>query len=113
MLLTLLIWFQISLGLNFPPTTSPTTSPTHATMSAPPRANKATHHLLSGATSGLASAVMLQPLDLVKTRLQQGPATGAGKALVGRRTLTGVVREVVRDEGWTGLWRGTVPTVVR
>ncbi|KAI5449346.1 hypothetical protein NCC49_004797 [Naganishia albida] len=82
-------------------------------MSAPPRANKATHHLLSGATSGLASAVMLQPLDLVKTRLQQGPATGAGKALVARRTLTGVVKEVVRDEGWTGLWRGTVPTVVR
>jgi solute carrier family 25 protein 38 len=32
---------------------------------------KATHHLSSGALSGLVSAVLLQPLDLLKTRLQQ------------------------------------------
>jgi solute carrier family 25 protein 38 len=33
---------------------------------------KAAHHLSSGALSGLSSAVILQPLDLLKTRLQQG-----------------------------------------
>lgn len=89
-------------------------------MSNPPRANKATHHLLSGATSGLASAVILQPLDLVKTRLQQGVqrplgTEGAlGTGGVGKvGGLGAVVRGVVRNEGWTGLWRGTVPTVVR
>lgn len=32
---------------------------------------QASHHLLSGALSGLSSAVVLQPLDLLKTRLQQ------------------------------------------
>lgn len=36
------------------------------------RENKAHQHLLSGGLSGLASAIALQPLDLIKTRLQQG-----------------------------------------
>lgn len=76
-----------------------------------PRPNKATHHLLSGATSGLASAVILQPLDLVKTRLQQGAAS-SGKGKRGAR-LGMLVRGIVKDEGVGALWRGTVPTVVR
>ena len=32
---------------------------------------KAAHHLASGALSGFTSAICLQPLDLLKTRLQQ------------------------------------------
>lgn len=31
----------------------------------------------------------------------------------GRHRLGAVVRQVVRDDGVTGLWRGTVPTVAR
>lgn len=38
---------------------------------------KAAHHLSSGGASGLASAITLQPLDLLKTRLQQAYATEA------------------------------------
>ncbi|TXT15881.1 hypothetical protein VHUM_00384 [Vanrija humicola] len=69
---------------------------------------KAQHHLLSGAISGLTSAVCLQPLDLLKTRLQQGYD-------VGRKShrLAPVVRQVIAEDGVRGLWRGTVPTVVR
>jgi solute carrier family 25 protein 38 len=37
---------------------------------------KAQHHLVSGGLSGLTSAVCLQPLDLLKTRLQQGRSEG-------------------------------------
>lgn len=42
------------------------------------RENKAHQHLASGALSGLASSVILQPLDLVKTRQQQGVQAGHG-----------------------------------
>lgn len=52
-----------------------------AAASAPPppaskKSLKAAHHLTSGALSGLTSAVCLQPLDLLKTRLQQGYNVG-------------------------------------
>ena len=41
---------------------------------------KAWNHLSSGALSGLTSAVILQPLDLLKTRLQQAAEpSSAGK----------------------------------
>lgn len=40
---------------------------------------KATHHLSSGALSGFTSAVILQPLDLLKTRLQQSYGPNEGK----------------------------------
>lgn len=52
--------------------TSTSTSTTVSTKAKP----KAAHHLLSGALSGLTSAVCLQPLDLLKTRLQQGYDVG-------------------------------------
>lgn len=85
-------------------------------------------HLLAGATSGLISAVALQPLDLIKvndsvqhvlhvrlrrhtdihnlqTRLQQQPsATSVGT----------IVERIYRNEGGTlALWRGTAPTLLR
>lgn len=40
-----------------------------------PRDRKALDHLSSGAASGLASSVLLQPLDLLKTRIQQQGGT--------------------------------------
>ncbi|WWC63488.1 uncharacterized protein I303_106091 [Kwoniella dejecticola CBS 10117] len=73
---------------------------------------KAYHHLASGALSGLSSAVVLQPLDLLKTRLQQG-TYGEESNPSKRRRIRGVVRQVLREDGVQGLWRGTVPTLVR
>ncbi|OXC63570.1 hypothetical protein AYX13_06660 [Cryptococcus neoformans] len=70
---------------------------------------QASHHLLSGALSGLSSAVALQPLDLLKTRLQQSQGDIGSK----RQRLRGVVNQVIKDDGISGLWRGTIPTLVR
>ncbi|BGP14931.1 hypothetical protein JCM10213_007268 [Rhodosporidiobolus nylandii] len=96
-------------------------------------------HLASGALSGAVSVLALQPLDLIKTRIQQQPAavaskpqrvpavvgTGGGAAVLevtGRKTpesrgmqarILQTAREVVRTDGVRGLWRGTGPTLYR
>ena len=80
----------------------------------------ASQHLASGAVSGFTSAICLQPLDLLKTRMQQGASSRSALqsspgvvVVASRRTVGQVAAEVVRQDGMVGLWRGTVPTVVR
>jgi len=76
-------------------------------MSGKPRPSS---HLIAGASSGFASAIVLQPFDLMKTRLQQvdGRSTGPG---FGR--MMGIARRIVEEHGWQGLWRGTHATLLR
>lgn len=78
--------------------------------------------LLSGGASGLVSCLLLQPLDLLKTRMQQAPSSQmqqqqsvARLATPRQRTqrLVRVARQVMREDGLRGFWRGTGPTVVR
>ncbi|KAJ1964224.1 hypothetical protein IWQ62_002994 [Dispira parvispora] len=75
-------------------------------------------HFLAGGISGLSSCMVVQPFDLVKTRLQQTQARALAshrKSPQGNRqsVLYYTVRKVVRDNGVSGLWRGTWPTVLR
>ncbi|KNE55976.1 hypothetical protein AMAG_01822 [Allomyces macrogynus ATCC 38327] len=107
------------------PTTTPTTRPK------PPPAI----HLLGGALSGMTTCIALQPLDVVKTRLQQEAAhhgtvaanaarhAGSLSALQARIAkfhalgVSGQVRvitkQIVDERGVQGLWRGTTPTILR
>ncbi|KAH9838520.1 mitochondrial carrier domain-containing protein [Rhodofomes roseus] len=73
--------------------------------------NNAGQHLLSGALSGLASTITLQPLDLLKTRLQQGDGRVSGSRHAG--TVVSLARDIVRRDGVLGLWRGTTATLLR
>lgn len=73
--------------------------------------NNASQHLLSGAVSGFASSISLQPLDLLKTRLQQGDGSSRGARHAG--SILSIAREIVREKGVFGLWRGTSATLLR
>ncbi|KAK6212995.1 hypothetical protein QIS74_08997 [Colletotrichum tabaci] len=61
-------------------------------------------HFVAGLGSGVASAVLLQPLDLLKTRVQQS----------GHGSLMSYLRDVVAAPNKIQtLWRGTVPSALR
>ncbi len=61
-------------------------------------------HFAAGLGSGVVSAFLLQPADLLKTRVQQSSAT----------TLTQAFRDVLRSPNPVRqLWRGTTPSVIR
>ncbi|KAG5999900.1 hypothetical protein E4U21_006156 [Claviceps maximensis] len=69
----------------------------------PPRA-RSTRHFLSGLGSGIASAAILQPLDLLKTRVQQS----------GSSSLSACWTDILRSHHITrSLWRGTIPSTLR
>lgn len=59
-------------------------------------------HLVSGSIAGLASAVLLQPLDLLKTRLQQQHTRKAS-----------IATEIAKMAQYRDLWRGTLPSALR
>lgn len=78
---------------------SPSTSQTKATRKAHP-----TFHFVAGLASGVSSAVLLQPADLLKTRVQQSRNS----------SLVPVLRSILSGpHPITSLWRGTVPSALR
>ncbi|KAJ7666508.1 solute carrier family 25 member 38 [Mycena rosella] len=66
--------------------------------------------LFSGALSGFASTMCLQPFDLLKTRLQQGDGTVTARNTT---TLLKTIQQIVASQGVIGLWRGTNATLAR
>jgi len=59
---------------------------------------------MAGSFSGTCSTLLFQPLDLVKTRIQQVEA---------RRGMVKVINDVIAKESLFGLWRGVAPSLVR
>ncbi|KAI0751651.1 solute carrier family 25 member 38 [Daedaleopsis nitida] len=73
-------------------------------------------HLLSGALSGFASTIVLQPFDLLKTRIQQPDHLNKlpHSSLSPQSTLIfRTARSIVQTGGYVGLWRGTAPSLLR
>ncbi|XP_070380040.1 mitochondrial glycine transporter-like isoform X1 [Dermacentor albipictus] len=64
---------------------------------------------LAGSLSGTFSTLLFQPLDLLKTRLQQPQISGE----TSRVGMLKHVVHVVKNERVFGLWKGTVPSIVR
>ncbi|EEB14495.1 mitochondrial carrier protein, putative [Pediculus humanus corporis] len=66
----------------------------------------------AGAISGTCSTVIFQPLDLVKTRLQN---TNVGPKIsnVQNEGAFSIVLNILQHEKLSGLWRGMTPSLVR
>ena len=63
-----------------------------------------TFHFLAGLASGISSAVLLQPADLLKTRVQQSRSS----------SLLPVLRSILASPNPVAkLWRGTLPSALR
>lgn len=58
-----------------------------------------------GSLTGIATAILLQPLDVLRTRQQQ-PQTNF-------RTIRAAIANVVKTGGIRDVWRGTTPAVLR
>ncbi|TRM68662.1 mitochondrial carrier domain-containing protein [Schizophyllum amplum] len=71
--------------------------------------NNVGQQMASGALSGFASTICLQPFDLLKTRMQQSD----GSILKGPHLILDTVRQVIAEHGPAGLWRGTSATLFR
>jgi solute carrier family 25, member 38 len=69
-----------------------------------PKSSHPTFHFLAGLTSGVSSAVLLQPADLLKTRVQQSRSS----------SLLPVLRSILSGpHPIASLWRGTFPSALR
>lgn len=71
-----------------------------------PKTPTTTIHLISGGTAGLVSAFTLQPLDLLKTRLQQQRRSNTGYQ-------TSITKEIKKLANIKDLWRGVLPSTLR
>ncbi|KAK3363028.1 solute carrier family 25 member 38 [Lasiosphaeria hispida] len=70
----------------------------------PKASTKSTFHFAAGLGSGVLSAVFLQPIDLLKTRVQQS----------GSHSLTAAIAEIrAAPHIIPALWRGAVPSALR
>ncbi|KAB8278805.1 solute carrier family 25 member 38 [Aspergillus minisclerotigenes] len=66
--------------------------------------SKTTFHFAAGLCSGLSSAILLQPADLLKTRVQQSQ----------NAALLPTIKSIISSpNGIRGLWRGTLPSALR
>ncbi|KAH8422654.1 putative mitochondrial carrier protein [Aspergillus melleus] len=67
--------------------------------------SKTTFHFAAGLCSGLTSSILLQPADLLKTRVQQSQQTAA---------LLPTLKAILSSPNpIRGLWRGTLPSALR
>jgi len=83
--------------------------------------NPVVKSFLAGSFSGTCSTILLQPLDLVKTRIQQAAnlelaecATAAVlNTTASKPTIYSTMRVVIATENIGGLWKGMTPSITR
>lgn len=59
-------------------------------------------HGVSGIGAGVASTIAMQPLDLIKVRLQVSERTAHKE----------IMRTFLHSDGWKGMWRGVTTNII-
>jgi len=68
----------------------------------------------AGAVSGAIASVLVQPLDVIKTRQQQGLVSAAKyQAIAKYKTTLETMKIIIQEEKFFALWKGTAPTLYR
>mmetsp|Transcript_13425 Transcript_13425/g.27393 ORF Transcript_13425/g.27393 Transcript_13425/m.27393 type:complete len:364 (-) Transcript_13425:47-1138(-) len=68
-------------------------------------------NLLSGGIAGTISSTITSPLEVIKTQLQSS-STGIGGLKGVQGSPVGVAKEIYKNDGIRGFWRGLPPTLV-
>lgn len=80
-------------------------------------ANPVVKSFLAGSISGTCSTILFQPLDLIKTRIQNSHLNQAlvsdGPICASRPTMYSTLRLVLATENVSGLWKGMTPSITR
>lgn len=71
---------------------------------------KSTYNFACGSVAGAIGATAVYPIDLVKTRMQNQRKVASGEILY--KHSVDCFRKVIRNEGFTGLYRGLLPQLV-
>ncbi|KAF0853087.1 mitochondrial solute carrier family 25 member 39/40 [Andalucia godoyi] len=66
--------------------------------------------LVSGSAARIVTSTLVCPLEIARTNFQ---ASSSSNAQVGKSSAFGLLRTVVRDRGFRGLWTGLGPTLFR
>jgi solute carrier family 25 (mitochondrial uncoupling protein), member 27 len=66
-------------------------------------------HVAASGAAGLVSACTSTPVDLVKTRLMHQSGKSPGKA----KGILQILKEIIDEGGFIGLWGGFTPAVIR
>ncbi|CAK9269580.1 unnamed protein product [Sphagnum jensenii] len=77
-----------------------------------------TQHFVCGLGAGLFAKLSCHPLDVVKKRFQveglaRHPRYGAGVQVREYTSIWDAIQSILAKEGWRGLYKGTLPSVVK
>lgn len=68
------------------------------------------YSFISGAASGMISAIVTNPLDVIKSEIQ---SNGFHSSESNKKTIWGTVKSLYKESGWTSFTRGMVPRTAK
>ncbi|XP_061575631.1 dicarboxylate carrier SLC25A8-like isoform X2 [Cololabis saira] len=69
--------------------------------------------MLAGCTTGAMAVAFAQPTDVVKVRFQAQVGRPEAGSVKRYSSTTEAYRTIARDEGFKGLWKGSLPNIIR